>query len=150
MDRLSHHSRLLFAFVVLILVAGAGTTQAQLGDVPGDTAAKKKRPKKCKKNQVRVKILKRTTCRSARKALPRPRAGDRRYLYVKAALKATTRGTQAAQGPVDQENAAQGEPARCSRDAEGGQTRPRDARRVGGRAARRGQSSSGRSARRGV
>ena len=43
MDRLSHHSRLLFAFVVLILVAGAGTTQARLGDVPVGTAAKKKK-----------------------------------------------------------------------------------------------------------
>ena len=84
---------------VALLLAGAGNAQAHFGLAPADSAAKpKKKAKKCKKGRVRVKILKRRLCQSARKALPRPRPGDRRLLFTKRALGANLKGLRDRKG----------------------------------------------------
>jgi hypothetical protein len=73
------HRAFPIAAVAAILVAAAPASAAA-SPVGNAVAAAKK---KCKKQQVRVKINDRRLCRPPRKALPRPKAGDPRLLLVR-------------------------------------------------------------------
>src|SRR4051812_26383150 len=89
--------RALLAMVLAtaVLAAGVPAAPAALDTAPDAAqAAKKKKKKKrkrhrarkCKKGKVRVKIRRRRSCQSLRKALPPPRKGDKRIAYIEAAL----------------------------------------------------------------
>ena len=73
--------RLVLLAVVAALVVGvsAGGPASALGKPMGQSAAhqKKRKAVRCHKNQVPIKVRRRTVgCRSLRAALPAPRAGD--------------------------------------------------------------------------
>jgi hypothetical protein len=73
--------------IVALVLAGALVAAAPAASMPttatADVAAK---PRKCKKQQVRVKINGRRVCRPARKALPKPKKGDPRLVLARSAL----------------------------------------------------------------
>ena len=80
---------------VLTLVAGlvlaggpAAAAAAPADPAPSAAAAKKKRKAvRCKRNQVAVKVNRRTVaCRSRAAALPLPKEGDARLLWAKSVL----------------------------------------------------------------
>jgi hypothetical protein len=84
--------RFVLALVALCLLAVAAV-QAPAAPPRGDAAAAAKK-RTCKKGQVRVVVGKKRTCRPVRKALPRPRKGDARAIYVRAALGANLKGVR--------------------------------------------------------
>jgi hypothetical protein len=84
----------LLAVIVPLLLVGAGAAPAA-GPVGGALAAAKK---KCKKGTVRVVVGKKRSCRPIKKALPRPRKGDPRLIYVRAALGANLKGVRDRKG----------------------------------------------------
>jgi hypothetical protein len=76
--------------IVALLMVGAmllatppAPADAGTGTAAADVAAKPRKAKKCKKGKVRVKINGRRLCRPARKALPKPKAGDPRLLMAR-------------------------------------------------------------------
>jgi hypothetical protein len=73
---------LLVAAILLAIPAAPTTAAGRVGDA---VAAAKKKPKQCKKSQVRVRIGKRVSCRPAKKVLPKPKAGDPRLLLARSA-----------------------------------------------------------------
>jgi hypothetical protein len=83
----------LLAVIVPLLLVGAGAAPAA-GPVGGAPAA----AKKCKKGTVRVVVGKKRSCRPLKKALPRPRKGDPRLIYVRSALGANLSGVRDRRG----------------------------------------------------
>jgi hypothetical protein len=79
----------------LILAVPAAPAATPVGD---PIAAAKKKPQKCKKGTVRVVVGKKHSCRPLKKALPRPRKGDPRLIYVRAALGANLKGVRDRKG----------------------------------------------------
>jgi hypothetical protein len=67
------------------IVGRCGSIVCEYRTVPAAPAAKKK-PKKCKKGQVRAKVGKRRTCIALKKAFPKPRAGDVRSLVTQSVV----------------------------------------------------------------
>jgi len=72
--------------LVALLAALPATATAHVGTAPADSAQKRKKPKKCKRGKIKVKVGKRTTCRPFKKAFPKPKAGDPARLFTKAVL----------------------------------------------------------------
>jgi hypothetical protein len=79
----------------LLLAVPAAPAAIPVGD---PVAVAKKKPKKCKKGTVRVVVGKKRFCRPLKKALPRPRKGDPRLIYVRAALGANLKGVRDRKG----------------------------------------------------
>ncbi len=69
---------LIVAVALALPVTSAAAAASPAGDVTA--AAPKKKAKKCKRGKVRVKVGKRVSCLSVKKALPKPKAGDPRLL----------------------------------------------------------------------
>ena len=90
------------ALVLAALPALPGAAPAHLGSAtPGahDAAKpKKKAKKKCKRGQVRYVIGKKRTCRSLRKAFPRPKRGDPRLIFARAAIPGNLKGLRDKKG----------------------------------------------------
>jgi hypothetical protein len=70
---------LILALLVALAAVPAGTGAAPVNVAPA-------KAKKCKKGKVKVKVGKRVSCVAARKALPKPKAGDQRLLLAKSAV----------------------------------------------------------------
>ena len=81
MDRPLAKPRL--ALVALVLLAALATATA--ASVSG--AATGSAVKKCTNGRVLVKVNKKPSCKPLRSVLPRPKAGDRRLIHLRAALK---------------------------------------------------------------
>ena len=79
----------------LILAVPGAPAASPAGD---PVAAAKAKPKKCKKGTVRVVVGKKRSCRPLKKALPRPRKGDARLVYVRSALGANLKGVRDRKG----------------------------------------------------
>jgi hypothetical protein len=77
---------LLVAAILLGLAAAPAGAATSLR--PDAAPAAKKKPKKCKKRQVRVRLGKRVSCRPAKKVLPKPKAGDVRLMLAQSAVAA--------------------------------------------------------------
>jgi hypothetical protein len=87
-------ARLLPLLVAALLVA----IPAAPGATPAGNAVAAAKKKKCKKGQVRVVVGKKRSCRPLRKALPRPRKGDPRVIYARAAVGANLKGVRDRRG----------------------------------------------------
>ena len=84
----------------LALPVGATAHLGQAGST-SDAAAKPKKKakkKKCKRGQVRYVIGKKRTCRSLKKAFPRPKRGDPRLIFARAAIPGTLKGLRDKKG----------------------------------------------------
>jgi hypothetical protein len=82
-----------------VSAAAPAAAQASYGSVPADSAAKpRKKAKKCKRGQVRYVIGKKRTCRALKKAFPRPKKGDPRLIFARAAIPGTLKGLRDKKG----------------------------------------------------
>ena len=73
------------ALVASLLVLPLDAPARVLGPTGAAHVAKRKKAK-CRGKKVPVKVLGKTRCKSLRSAFPKPRAGDLRLIFVKAAL----------------------------------------------------------------
>jgi hypothetical protein len=91
------------AIVLAVLAALAVPTTAPAhfdssGPSPEAAAKRKGAQKKCRRGQVRYVIGKRRTCRPLRKALPRPKRGDPRLIFARAAIPGKLKGLRDRRG----------------------------------------------------
>jgi hypothetical protein len=79
----------------LIVAVPAAPAASPVGD---PVAVAKKKPKKCKKGKVAVVVEGKRSCRSLKKAIPRPKKGNSKLIYAQAALDANLRGVRDRRG----------------------------------------------------
>ena len=89
----------ILAALAVPAAAPAHTGGAASPNPSADAAAKRKaKKKKCRRGQVRYRIGKKRTCRSLRKALPRPKKGDPRLIFARAAIPGKLKGLRDRKG----------------------------------------------------
>jgi hypothetical protein len=89
-------ARLLPLLLAALLVAiPAAPAASPVGEV---APAAKKKPKKCKKGQVAFILKGKRSCRSLKKAIPRPKKGNSKLIYAQAALDADLHGVRDRRG----------------------------------------------------
>ena len=68
------------------------------GSAPESVSADGSKRVRCKRGQVRVRVIGRTTCRPLRKAVPKPSSGDPRLAFLDAALAPRVQGLRDRRG----------------------------------------------------